>query len=173
MPILVPSFRACEGPAIFLEKYRPPNYVPSFVDTELGLQIVAPDTPYVARAGRSNLYFIDTRYDEKTAQHIKEQIELALVPDADTHTYIDDITATAYKRNGDTNKVLVQFDPVYARIFFAPTMNKHNPMLKLPEGGPDDGHFVRYNQNGIPKTMEEIEAEANMCCYPSQDTEKE
>lgn len=134
--------------------------MPTFVETELGPQIVTPDTPYVAAAGRSRLYFIDTRFDAATAQHVKEQIELATVGEKDSCIYIDDITATAESRNKATGET-VAFDPVFARIFFARIMNKNNPSLSLPEPerGPVGDWLVTYNAEGVREDDED------MCCY--------
>lgn len=145
--ILLGQIRAGEGAPTYVEEYRNISYVPQFVDTELGRQIVAPDTPYVARAGRSELYFIDTRFDVASAKHIKEQIERATVPDSDTHIYVDDITATAEVRT-DTGEVPFVFDPAYARLFFASSMNKLNPSLNLPEHESTGDHLVEYEDGG-------------------------
>ena len=128
--MLTSPFRPCEGPPTYQEEYRSMNYVHVFVETELGPQIVAPNTPYVAAAGRCRLYFIDTRFDAATAQHIKEQIELATVPEKDSFIYIDDVTVTAEVRNTATGETIA-FDPVFAKIFFARTMNRCNPSLNL------------------------------------------
>ena len=63
---------------MYEEQYRG-DYKPDVVNGELGPQIIAPDTPYVAAAGSSKLYFIDTRHTSEDAAHIKEQIEQAFV----------------------------------------------------------------------------------------------
>ncbi|WYZ36252.1 hypothetical protein EsH8_XII_000002 [Colletotrichum jinshuiense] len=142
--MLINLFRPCEGSPIFQEEYRV-NYVPKFIDAWTGPQIVAPDTPYVAAAGRNSLYFIDTRYDPETAQHIKEQIERATITGPDDVIKIDEITATAEVRNGLTNETLFVFDPPYARVLFAKGINKRNPELKLPEHEPAGDWLVTYN----------------------------
>jgi hypothetical protein len=85
--LLLNPFRPCKGSAIYQEEYRHRTYVPHVRETEYGLQIVAPDTPYVAASGSNRLNFIDTRHDPETAGHIKEQIERASVPNMDE--YID------------------------------------------------------------------------------------
>ncbi|KAK1593259.1 uncharacterized protein LY79DRAFT_552262 [Colletotrichum navitas] len=131
--MLLGIFRACEGSPTYQEEYRV-NYVPRFVDSWHGPQIVAPDTPYVAAAGPKHLYFIDTRFDPETAKHIKKQIEwaAALMGPEDV-IKIDEISATAEVRNVPTNETLFVFDPSYARIFFAKGINRRNPDIKLPE----------------------------------------
>ncbi|OAA59151.1 hypothetical protein SPI_06353 [Niveomyces insectorum RCEF 264] len=143
--MLVNPFRPCEGAATYQEEYRG-NYLPQFVRSELGhLQVVAPDTPYVAAAGRSQLYFIDTRFDPESASHIKAQIEHATVPQPDQYTFIDEVTATAERRNATTHETLFVFDPAYARVLFARSFNKRNPALNLPEHGPAGDWLVEYS----------------------------
>lgn len=92
--ILLNQFQICEGKATYQEEYRG-NYVPRFIKTEFGPQIVAPDTPYVAASGQNKLYFIDTRHDAETAQHIKNQIERATVAHPGEYISIDEAAATA------------------------------------------------------------------------------
>ncbi|KAJ5672944.1 hypothetical protein N7507_002071, partial [Penicillium longicatenatum] len=120
-----------------------------FIETPLGFQIVAPATPYVAAAGRDQLYFIDTRYDNVSAQHIKNQIERATIPIPDEYTAIDEITATAETRNRKTGETTFVFDPVYARVLFAKGLNRHNPELKLPEYEPAGDWLVTYDLDKI------------------------
>ncbi|GKT90738.1 ankyrin repeat-containing protein [Colletotrichum tofieldiae] len=143
--MLLNPFRPGEGSPTLPAEYRV-KYVPNFIDAWNGLQIVAPDTPYVAAAGRNQLYFIDTRLDPETAKHIKEQIEWAtvLVGPEDV-IKIDEISATAEVRNSLTNETLFVFDPSYARILFARGINKRNPALKLPEHEPAGDWLVTYD----------------------------
>ncbi|KAF6802063.1 hypothetical protein CMUS01_15462 [Colletotrichum musicola] len=125
-------FRPCEGSPTYQEEYRG-NYVPKFVDAWNGPQILAPDTPYVAAAGRNQLYFLDTRLDPETASHIKKQIERAKVGAPEEVISIDEIEATAEVKNTATGETVFVFDPVYARVLFAKGINKRNPEIKLPE----------------------------------------
>lgn len=134
LTIIVYIFQICEGKATYQEEYRG-NHVPNFINTEFGPQIVAPDTPYVAASGHNSLYFIDTRHDAETAQHIKNQIEWAMVAHPDEYISIDEIAATAEVKNFNGSTVFV-FDPPYARVLFAEGINRHNPSLKLPEHKP-------------------------------------
>ncbi|GAM34219.1 hypothetical protein TCE0_015f01655 [Talaromyces pinophilus] len=133
--VLLHLFRLSEGGPTFLEEYRG-SYVPKTIETWYGLQVIAPDTQYVARAGPNQLYFIDTRFDNETASHVKEQIEKATTPKADEYFYIDEISATVEIRNSVTNETTFVFDPPYARVMFAETINKRNPKLNLPEHEP-------------------------------------
>ncbi|KAH7165328.1 hypothetical protein EDB81DRAFT_865463 [Dactylonectria macrodidyma] len=95
------------------------------------------DTLYVAAAGTNQLYFIDTRFDPETAQHIKEHIERATVPgEPDEVISIDEISATAEVRNTLTNETVFVSDPPYARVLFVAGINRLNPKLKLPEYEP-------------------------------------
>ncbi|KAJ5278688.1 ankyrin repeat-containing protein [Penicillium angulare] len=126
-------FRPHEGPPVYQEEYRNTSYVPSVIETAYGFQLVAPDTPYVAATGRNKLYFIDTRFDNETAQHIKNQIEKATIPILDQCIVIDEIAATAKRRNGENGETTFVFDPLYARFMFAKGINKRNPDIKLPE----------------------------------------
>ncbi|KAH6871195.1 hypothetical protein B0T10DRAFT_591417 [Thelonectria olida] len=142
--LLLNPFRPCEGSPTFQEEYRG-NYVPQVIDTWHGLQAVAPDSPYVAASGSNQLYFIDTRFDHETAQHIKEQIERATVlGEPDEVIFIDEISATAEVRSTLTNETVFIFDPPYARVMFAPGMNRLNPKLKLPEHEPAGHWLVTY-----------------------------
>ncbi|KAK2026640.1 hypothetical protein LX32DRAFT_641661 [Colletotrichum zoysiae] len=137
--------RACEGSPTYQEEYRV-NYVPKFVESWHGPQIVAPYTPYVAAAGQDQLYFIDTRFDPETATHIKKQIEWATIPIGPQNVIkIDEISATAEVRNTLTNETLFVFDPTYARVIFAKGINKRNPELKLPEHEPAGDWLVTYD----------------------------
>ncbi|KAF7556643.1 hypothetical protein G7Z17_g1286 [Cylindrodendrum hubeiense] len=143
--MLLNPFRPCEGSPTFQEEYRD-NYVPKVIDAWHGLQVVAPDTPYVAAAGQNHLYFIDTRFDPETAQHVKEQIERASVPGGpDEVINIDEISATAEVKNTLTGETVFVFDPPYARVLFARGINKRNPKLKLPEHEPAGDWLVTYD----------------------------
>lgn len=140
-------FKACEGAATFQEEYRG-SYVPDFIQTSIGHQIVAPDSPYVAVAGQKQLYFIDTRHHPDTAAHIKNQIEKASVTEDDEHIFIDEIEVTAEVRNGITGETTFVFDPPYARVIFASVFNRANPSLKLPVHGPPGDWRVDYEPQG-------------------------
>lgn len=142
--VLLHLFRLSEGGPTFLEEYRG-SYVPKTIETWYGLQVIAPDTQYVARAGPNQLYFIDTRFDNETASHVKEQIEKATTPKADEYFYIDEISATVEIRNSVTNETTFVFDPPYARVMFAETINKRNPKLNLPEHEPAGDWLVTYD----------------------------
>ncbi|KAF6811702.1 hypothetical protein CSOJ01_05559 [Colletotrichum sojae] len=137
-------FRPCEGSPTYQEEYRG-NYVPKFVDAWNGPQIVAPDTPYVAAAGRNQLYFLDTRLDPETAGHIKKQIERVAVGAPEEVVSIDEIEATAEVKNTATGETVFVFDPVYARVLFAKGINKRNPEIKLPEYEPAGDWLVTYD----------------------------
>jgi hypothetical protein len=138
--------RACEGSPTYQEEYRAKTYVPNVRETEYGLQVVAPDTPYVAASAPNKLYFIDTRHDPETAAHIKGQIERATVPGSmDEYTSIDEISGTAEIRNSKTGETIFVFDPVYARVLFARGINKRNPKIKLPEHPPAGDWEVTYD----------------------------
>lgn len=118
--------------------------MPTVIETAYGLQVVAPDTPYVAAAGPNKLYFIDTRFDAETAKHVKEQIEKATIPKPEEYIAIDEISATAELKNSVTGETTFVFDPLYARVMFAKGMNRHNPELKLPEHEPAGDWLVTY-----------------------------
>ncbi|PYI34506.1 hypothetical protein BP00DRAFT_423016 [Aspergillus indologenus CBS 114.80] len=147
--MLLTPFRPSEGSPTFQEEYRNSSYVPEVIETVLGRQVVAPDTPYVAAAGPSALYFIDTRFDPEMAQHIKLQIEKASVPQLDEYIAIDEIEATAEVKNRVTGETTFVFDPRYARVLFARGMNRHNPDLKLPEPEPAGDWLVTYNLDKV------------------------
>lgn len=132
------------GSPTFQDMYRV-NYEPHTRDTGYGLQIVAPDTPYVAAAGQNKLYFIDTGFDVETAKHVKEQIEWAMVPRPGEYIYIDEVSATAQVKDLITNQTKFVFDPPYARVLFASGLNRHNPELNLPEHEPAGDCEVTYD----------------------------
>ncbi|RAO74363.1 uncharacterized protein BHQ10_010375 [Talaromyces amestolkiae] len=142
--VLLHLFRLSEGEPTFLEEYRG-SYVPKTIETWYGRQVIAPDTPYVATAGPNQLYFIDTRFDNETASHVKEQIEKASIPKVDGYFYIDEISATVEIKNSETNETTFVFDPPYARVIFAQKINKRNPELKLPEHEPAGDWLVTYD----------------------------
>ena len=142
--VLLHLFRLSEGGPTFLEEYRG-SYVPKTMETWYGLQVIAPDTPYVARAGPNQLYFIDTRFDYETASHVREQIEKATTPKAGGYFSIDAISATVEIKNSETNETTFVFDPPYARVMFAQEINKRNPELKLPEHEPAGYWLVTYD----------------------------
>ncbi|CAI7643500.1 unnamed protein product [Penicillium crustosum] len=138
----------CEGPPTFQEEYRG-SYVPKVTKTRYGLQVVAPDTPYVAVAGPDKLYFIDTRLDTETAKHVKENLERASVLEEDEYIAIDEISATAEVKNSVTGETTFVFDPSFARVMFSRGMNKYNPELKLPEPEPaGDCRFGNATEKG-------------------------
>ncbi|KAJ5616048.1 hypothetical protein N7537_001162 [Penicillium hordei] len=134
----------CEGPPTFQEEYQG-SYVPKVTKTGFGLQVVAPDTPYVAVAGLDQLYFIDTRLDIETAKHVKENIEKASVPKEDEYIAIDEISATAEVKSFVTGETTFVFDPAFARVMFSRGMNRRNPELKLPEPEPAGDWLVTYD----------------------------
>ncbi|RFU80042.1 ankyrin repeat-containing [Trichoderma arundinaceum] len=146
--LLLNLFQPCEGSPRFQEEYRG-SYVPEAIETSLGLQIVAPDTPYVAAAGQNKLHFFDTRLDAETARHIKEQIERATVPKPDEVISMDEISATAEVKNHVTGETTFIFDPVYARVLFAKGMNRRNPKLNLPEPEAAGDQLVTYDLDAI------------------------
>ena len=150
--MLLNPFRPCEGPPIYQEEYRG-SYVPKVIKRNKApycLQVVAPDTPYVAAAGLNSLYFLDTRFDPDTAKHIKEQIEKAYLPKEPwQYTFVDEILATAEIKSYPTNETTFVFDPVYARVLYARGMNKHNPELKLPEHERTGDWLVTYDLKKI------------------------
>ncbi|KAJ5592536.1 hypothetical protein N7537_009440 [Penicillium hordei] len=153
---------------MLLNPFRPGSYVPAVIKTGHGLQVVAPDTPYVAAAGPDKLYFIDTRFDSKTAKHVKEQIEKATIPNPEEYIAIDEISATAELKNSVTGETRFVFDPTYARVLFAKGINRHNPELKLPEHEPAGDWLVTYNlEKALTKPREEGETDASY--YESMD----
>ncbi|KAK1725151.1 uncharacterized protein BDZ83DRAFT_577068 [Colletotrichum acutatum] len=131
--MLLSPFRPCEGIPTFQEEYRG-TYAPNFIEAWHGPQIVAPDTPYVAAAGKNSLYFIDSRFDSDVAEHIKTQIERAtVVVGPEEVIAIDEIEATAEVRNSVTGETVFVFDSAYARVLFARGINRRNPKIQLPE----------------------------------------
>jgi hypothetical protein len=165
--MLLNPFRPCEGSPTFEEEYRG-NYVPKVIETTYGLQVVAPDTPYVAAAGTNKLYFIDTRFDAETAQHIKQQIEKATVPNPEEYIAIDEVSATAELKNSVTGETTFVFDAPYARVLFAKGMNRHNPELKLPEHGPPGDWLVTYDLENV-LTKRVPRSCSDFGCYSNQD----
>ncbi|KAF4897000.1 hypothetical protein CGCVW01_v013759 [Colletotrichum viniferum] len=147
--MLINPFRPREGRPTFLEEYRNSDYKPTFIDAWHGPQIVAPDTPYVAAASKNTLYFIDTRFDPDTAQHIKAKIEWASVAVGASHVInIDELAATAEVKDTATGETLFIFDPAYARVLFARGINRRNPALGLPEHERAGDWLVSYDLNG-------------------------
>ncbi|KAJ5960353.1 uncharacterized protein N7479_007503 [Penicillium vulpinum] len=157
--MLLNPFRPCEGSPTFQEEYRG-NYVPKVIETGHGLQVAAPDTPYVAAAGPDKLYFIDTRFDIETAKHIKEQIEKATIPNPEEYVAIDEVLATAELKNSVTGETTFV-------VLFAKGMNRHNPELKLPEHEPAGDWLVTYDLGNT------LTKRANSCydlgCHSAQD----
>ncbi len=125
-------------------KYRV-NYTPNIAEVDGELRVIAPDTPYVAAAGRNRLYFIDTRFDPASAAHIKNQIEWAMTGTPGSYIKIDEVAVTAKVVDSDTGSTLFEFDPAYARVLFAAGINRRNPDLKLPEHRDDGEHIVDYD----------------------------
>lgn len=119
--------------------------MPAVVETGKGLQVVAPDSPYVAAIAPDKLYFIDTRFDVESASHIKEQIEMAMVPHPDNYISINEISATAELKSSKTGETIFVFNPAYARVLFAKGMNRRNPELKIPEHKPAGDWLVTYD----------------------------
>ncbi|KAH7146988.1 hypothetical protein B0J13DRAFT_621914 [Dactylonectria estremocensis] len=159
--------------ARFATKEYRGNYVPQVINTWSGLRVVAPDTPYVAAAGANQLYFIDTRFDPETAQHIKEHIERATVPgEPDEVIWIDEISATAEVRNTLTNETVFVFDPPYARVLFAAGINRLNPKLKLPEHEPAGDWLVTYDI-GTSLTRRQPRDCSSYGCYHPEDCRRQ
>ncbi|KAE8378271.1 hypothetical protein BDV26DRAFT_292368 [Aspergillus bertholletiae] len=123
--MLLNPFRPCEGSPTFQEQCRG-NCVPNVIKTTYGLQVVAPDTPYVATAGPDKLYFIDTRFDAETAAQVKEQIRKATVPNPEEYVAINEVSATAELKHSVTGETTFVFDPAYARVLFAMNQYRSN-----------------------------------------------
>lgn len=128
---------------MYEEQYRG-DYKPEVVNGELGPQIVAPDTPYVAAAGSRKLYFIDTRRTAEDAAYIKEQIEQAFVPKPNRRIDVDAETGLVHNIDS-TGKVLFTFDPAYARVFFANLLNDLDPDRHVPVPDPAGDQLVTYD----------------------------
>ncbi|XWX01534.1 hypothetical protein V2A60_009562 [Cordyceps javanica] len=132
--LLTPAFLSlaalCQATPSFHESKEGAS--PQFYSTADGPQIVAPQTPYVAVSGPNKLYYLDTRFDAETAQHIKDQIEWAAAPRPGTYIAVDSSAATASVRDASTNETLFDFNPAYARVLFATALNRGNPSLALP-----------------------------------------
>ncbi|KIH92510.1 hypothetical protein SPBR_03208 [Sporothrix brasiliensis 5110] len=167
--MLLSSIRAVEGTPTYQEEYRVASYVPKYYNSWRGIQVIAPDTPYVAASGPDSLYFIDTRFDNDTAAHIKEQIEWAMLPNPDEHFFIDEEAATAFVRNSATKEVVFTFDPPFARVFFARFMNKQNPSLQLPEHEDGGEWVVKYNLGGNLFKERSIQACSDHGCNSASD----
>lgn len=140
-----------KGSPIYHETFYDSDFLPVFNHTKYGDWIKAPDSPYVAAAGRKQLYFIDTRFRPDTAAHIKEQIERASIPDPNQYLWLDDITVTAELRN-TADETVFKFDPPYARVMFAADFNRINPDLDLPEHSAAGDWEVTYD----PETSQRI-----------------
>ncbi|KAK3180180.1 hypothetical protein K4F52_008482 [Lecanicillium sp. MT-2017a] len=141
----MPSWQGCVAADwMFEEKYRG-DYKPDVIQGELGLQIVAPDSPYVAAAGSNKLYFVDTRHTREDAAHIKEQIEQASVPRPNNRIEVDEHTGLVQNIDAATGEVLFTFDPAYARILFAHLLNDANPEFEVPVHEPAGDQLVTYD----------------------------
>ncbi|KAJ5148342.1 Regulator of nonsense-mediated decay UPF3 [Penicillium atrosanguineum] len=138
--MLLNPFRPCEGSPTFQEEYRG-SYVPTVIKTGDRLQVVAPDTPYVAAAGPNKFYFIGTRFNTETAKHVKEQIEKATVPSPKEYIAIDEVSATAGLKNSLTGETTFVLTPI---------MPGRNPELKLPEHKPAGDWLVTYDLDNTP-----------------------
>jgi hypothetical protein len=151
------AFQPCSAKPTFHDTYRSPDFTPKFRQTDMGPRIVSPDTPYVAAAGRHHLYYIDMRFSPEDAAHIKAQVEHAWTMKGDEHHFVDEIEATAEKRNA-AGEVVFVFDPPYARVLFADFINRHNPDIKLPEHGPAGERLVSYRPGDEGNQLETREA---------------
>lgn len=121
-----------------------PNFNPK-PNLESRLQVIAPDTLYVAAAERNRLYFIDTRFDAKIAAHIKQQNEWASVHGPNIYIHIDEIAIMAEMESACRSEVPFTFDPAYARVTFTAGINRKSPDIKLPKQTEVAGHVVAYD----------------------------
>jgi len=99
--------------------------------------------PDAAASARNAIYFIDQRFDIDSAKHIKEQLE-NLVANENGYWYIDEVAITAERRD-PAGITLFTFNPAYARVFFAESMNSRNPSLNLPVHEPAGEWLVVYD----------------------------
>lgn len=106
-----------------------------------------PCHPDAAACARNAIYFIDQRYDLQSALHIKSQLE-NIVAQENGHYYIDEIDATAERRDIN-NHTVFKWNPAYARVFFAESMNRRNPGLKLPVHEAAGDWLVVYDLRGV------------------------
>ncbi|KAL2211170.1 hypothetical protein CC79DRAFT_1366540 [Sarocladium strictum] len=137
------AFQPCNGKPAFHATYRSPDFTPEFRQWNKRPRIVAPDTPYVAAAGRHHLYYIDMGFSPEDAAHIKAQVEHTWLMEGDEHIFVDEVEATAEKLNAAGESIFV-FDPPYARVLFANFINRRNPGINLPEHAPAGEWLVSY-----------------------------
>lgn len=88
-----------------------------------------------AACAQNAIYFIDLRYDIESARHIKQQLERLVSDDPKGHYYIDEVDAIAERRDAD-GKTVFAWNPAYARVLFAESLNEKDPDLKLPVHDP-------------------------------------
>lgn len=100
-------------------------------------------SPDAAACARNAIYFIDQRFDVESAKHIKEQLE-NLVPNENGYWFIDEVSATAERRDA-TGKTVFTFNPAYARVFFVDSINSRNPAINLPVHEPAGEWLVVYD----------------------------
>ncbi|SMR62955.1 unnamed protein product [Zymoseptoria tritici ST99CH_3D1] len=114
--------KLCRGTPV-LDDALMASYVP-----EVGGEnrVLSPDTPYAAACAQNAIYFIDLRYDIGSARHIKQQLERLVSDDPKGHYYIDEVDAIAERRDAD-GKTVFAWNPAYARVLFADSMNEKNP----------------------------------------------
>lgn len=86
--------------------------------------------------GSNKSFFIDTRFGGETARHVKEQTEIATVPNPEKYISIDEVSAAAKLRSSVTGKTTLVFDAPYARVPFAKGISKCDPGLQLREHEP-------------------------------------
>ncbi|SMY28325.1 unnamed protein product [Zymoseptoria tritici ST99CH_1A5] len=97
-----------------------------------------------AACAQNAIYFIDLRYDIESTRHIKQQLERLVSDDPKGHYYIDEVDAIAERRDAD-GKTVFAWNPAYARVLFADSMNEKNPDLKLPVHEPAGEWLVVYD----------------------------
>ncbi|KAF6792327.1 hypothetical protein CMUS01_16182 [Colletotrichum musicola] len=166
--MLISPFRPVEGMPTFHELHAR-DYQPRFVDAWHGPQIVAPDTPYIAAVGSDQLYYIDTRFDAETAQHIKDQIEWATTAGGPNQVIsVDEVAATASVKDSATGETLFVFDPPYARVLFASGINRRNPGLRLPEHEPAGEWLVTYDTNSTTTSLTARQSCSDLGCNNNQ-----
>jgi hypothetical protein len=99
------------------------EYEPELTEDRRGKLVKQPDNPYVARVGRSQLYFLDSRLPLEEALEKKEQLDM-LHEQPDWQLGLDYDTLDAWRYDIKSKEVVFRFKNEYSRVFFADIFNR-------------------------------------------------
>ncbi|UZJ50690.1 hypothetical protein CBS101457_000010 [Exobasidium rhododendri] len=120
------------------------EYQPEIIEDKRGKLVKQPDNAYVARVGRTQLYFLSSTLSLEEALEKKEQLD-KIYSEPTWRLEMDFDTFDAWWYDTQLKKVVFKFKNEYARVFYAHHFNKGLDTPVLPEHPSGEARTVNYD----------------------------